>query len=1296
MTVAVLCLALNASIAFADDQFEPDGFREQAKPIGVGAPQDRWLEVEDVDWISFETSVGSTYFVRTGPTSSSGGRLDAFVTAFDATGGYLTSTDDCPGYDGVVVAGTGGTVFLSIEGYFGDEIGPYRLSVNLAGGVFGSVLKQADGYPAPAAYVSAHRENEWGGWDWIGDAECTPGGDFELAGLPEGEYLLEFGDYNGAFLVEYWDGALDLQDAQPVTVEPGAAGGPYDVELEPYRPRGTSIIRGQVTASEDGRSLEGIEVSLFYGDYYGASRTLLATMTTDAAGAFSAMHLPQGVYSVRYSDPNGVYATECFDNKFSIDTAMHWLAVGATMTCNASLDRPTTAAVNVVDRDTGLPVVGASVALYPGGADPRYTASLAIGVTNAAGQCEFPGLTQGSYRVHLLPAPGDTHLAEFVDFVASTPGGQSEVTASLVLASSLQGQVTDEVDGAAIPGVHVEVISVNPTKWVGEATTGADGSYSVGSLKPGSFYLRLTPGVNHMRVENTGVVATITAGGSALSGIDISMARPSFIKGRVLDEATGLPVADGLVRAFVRRGSWSLWTSGRTATDGTYQLRVPGGTYRVEFTDSGYVKQFYGGSETVDLATDVVVPSSGTVERIDAGLVLGGLISGTLTYDLPAGYPLSTRVALYRLESDGAWRPYRDTYSWGSFGFVEVAPGQYRVGAGGTNTVRRVFHPDAPLIDEGRTLVVTPGANITGVNMTLRAASSLTGCVTDTSGSPIAGARIDMYLYRPDTDSFVLADATISSGSGTYGIGALCTGTYRIKATAPGRSERWYLDADTEFGATSMVFPEPRSSQSWNPVLLEDASIRATVDVDGAPAGPGIRARLYRYDYPGVWTAGMETSAAADGSFEFAGLSAEASYTIGFTDELSRFEPTFLGLAGHPDDAETFRLDQGEARALSVALGGPDVYAPLTRIFGVPTGWVNRDAIIDVRARDMGGSQVATVWVGVNGAVARSWAGTTTVTAEGLTRFEYWSTDAVGNVEPARLAEVRIDKTPPATVSDARDVYQGQAMVQLTAGDGGSGVAATYFSLDGSAERPYTAPISVTTVGSHNLTFRSVDSVSNTEPAHSVAFTVTANTAIGLTTGPITLAKFGDACTIRGKLELGGSSPSGRRVSLQSGVTPSEFSDTGRAAVTAADGTFAFAVAPQKRTYYRVTFAGDAQGYTGSTSEYLAVTPRAAVGNPRVPKTVSLGQSATVTSLLRPRHASGSYPVRLFIDRYVGGKWKRYGIVKVKVTNYADCSRYTKSLKLPSRGRWRLRAYHPADPGHAASWSSSYGYVTVK
>ncbi len=78
-----------------------------------------------------------------------------------------------------------------------------------------------------------------------------------------------------------------------------------------------------------------------------------------------------------------------------------------------------------------------------------------------------------------------------------------------------------------------------------------------------------------------------------------------------------------------------------------------------------------------------------------------------------------------------------------------------------------------------------------------------------------------------------------------------------------------------------------------------------------------------------------------------------------------------------------------------------------------------------------------------------------------------------------------LDSIPPSTASDAHGTYYNSATITLTPSDdlNGSGVAATYYNLDGDIGGPGTAgtSASVSTYGTHNIEFWSVDHAGNVE-----------------------------------------------------------------------------------------------------------------------------------------------------------------------------------------------------------------------
>lgn len=199
-----------------------------------------------------------------------------------------------------------------------------------------------------------------------------------------------------------------------------------------------------------------------------------------------------------------------------------------------------------------------------------------------------------------------------------------------------------------------------------------------------------------------------------------------------------------------------------------------------------------------------------------------------------------------------------------------------------------------------------------------------------------------------------------------------------------------------------------------------------------------------------------------------------------------------------------------------------------------------------------------------------------------------------------------------------------------------------------------------------------------------------------VTSASKTLTRYGSSYVLTGRVEADGRPISGEKVVLETARSAAgPFAATGIVAVTASNGSFSLSHTPRSKTYYRARIVG--QSGPAASSAVRSATPKAYVRTPIAPRTMRAGRASTVYGYLKPRHTAGTYPVRIYRYRYVGGKWKRYGYVKAKAISYSSyTTKYTAKVKLPYRGRWRLRAYHPADSSHAASWSGGFDYVTVR
>jgi len=199
-------------------------------------------------------------------------------------------------------------------------------------------------------------------------------------------------------------------------------------------------------------------------------------------------------------------------------------------------------------------------------------------------------------------------------------------------------------------------------------------------------------------------------------------------------------------------------------------------------------------------------------------------------------------------------------------------------------------------------------------------------------------------------------------------------------------------------------------------------------------------------------------------------------------------------------------------------------------------------------------------------------------------------------------------------------------------------------------------------------------------------------TALVLTSLSAPALSYGSSFEVDGVLTDTTGGLVGKQVRLQSARPGSAFADTGVTAMTGAGGAFTFWVTPQEVTNYAVRPAATPE-YATSLSGSVRATPLVSLGNPVVPKGMRHTKSYSVYGSLKPRHAAGSKPVRIYKYLYIGGKWKAQGYVTAAASNYGAFSRYKATLRLSRKGKWRLNAYAPADAEHAATWS---GYTPVK
>ena len=208
----------------------------------------------------------------------------------------------------------------------------------------------------------------------------------------------------------------------------------------------------------------------------------------------------------------------------------------------------------------------------------------------------------------------------------------------------------------------------------------------------------------------------------------------------------------------------------------------------------------------------------------------------------------------------------------------------------------------------------------------------------------------------------------------------------------------------------------------------------------------------------------------------FTAYSGTAAYTLPAGDAAKTVYVQFQDAEGNASDVTSD----------SISLDGTssDTIAP-TATDNAPVTWSKNPVTVTLTSADSGGSgvqktqyrlQPSTTWVDAPGnqfvvpAAAN----------EGLHVYEYQALDNAGNASAMGTCTVRIDTAPPVTTAtglqaaDTVGWINGSQSVSLSGADTGSGVNATFFTLDG-VQSTYDGAFTVSGAGSHLVTYWSVD-----------------------------------------------------------------------------------------------------------------------------------------------------------------------------------------------------------------------------
>ncbi len=363
-------------------------------------------------------------------------------------------------------------------------------------------------------------------------------------------------------------------------------------------------------------------------------------------------------------------------------------------------------------------------------------------------------------------------------------------------------------------------------------------------------------------------------------------------------DGQGVPFAGVLVSAYQSDGSggWPLVGQVLTSADGTYVLSdLPVGTYRVGFSAAGYMTKYYSDRLDPDLSWPPLYVTEGlTTSGVDVVMAPVGAtthVVGTVTD--ASGHGLAGIAVLAFRKGIYGWDYDQSTYtaSDGSYDVDNLSGGLHILqfaGDWGTPYADQYWN-GATDRDAATQLFLPIGTTTTGIDVQMELSGHISGRVTDEASGEGVG-DVTVYAYKSNGKGDWPWWANVSTAAdGTYDIGDLPTGTYRVEfSNWASNSCQFYDGAPTAGSASDVVVASGATTADIDAAMYagpRGGNIGGTVADTSGTGLAGIEVIAYRYDQDvDDWDYAGDASSASDGGYLITGLPA-GDYRVEFWDQ---------------------------------------------------------------------------------------------------------------------------------------------------------------------------------------------------------------------------------------------------------------------------------------------------------------------------------------------------------------------------------------------------------------------------
>ncbi|MHB8895458.1 MAG: DUF5719 family protein, partial [Candidatus Geothermincolia bacterium] len=715
-----------------------------------------------------------------------------------------------------------------------NETTNINASLMVGASISGTVTEHGTGTPLEYCYVYAYVPGQSSALD---SAVTDATGDYTLSGLPTGNYEVYFDPYDGTHLDEWYSGKTSRDNADQVAVTAPNETANINAAL---MVGGT--LSGTVTEAGTGTPIAGCRVEC----YVGSTGQLIGNRTTNASGNYSFAGLHGTAYKLGFIPNDGVHLTRWYNNKANA-SAGNWIAVTPpnVVTANQQLEVGGSLSGTVVEQGSGTPLQNVGVSVY----DSSTGNVVSYDSTDASGDYLVKPLASGSYKVQFTPQDG-VHLPQWynnkpdeagADPVAVTqPNETPGINASLAVGAKVSGTVTEEGTGTPIAGCSVDIHDAATGQEVKWTETDASGDYLATGLQSGSYKVGFYPNdsvhlgewYNNKGDQSSADPVPLTAPNET-TGISAQLTVGATVSGCVTEEGTADPIANCYIYAYSNEG-WAQFY-GQTNASGNYTIQnMPTGNYRICFSpnDSVHVAEWYNDKRDYDTADLLAITAPSSTANIDASLVRGGTIRGTVT-DESTGDPIENVYVSAYDTSTGNYVRSNYTDSSGNYSLTQLLSGTYKVQfeAYSTDYLAEWYNGKSSL-DTADPVAVTAPNETTSINASLRTGGKITGIVTEEgTGDPLQSVWVQVV----DSSSGAYVTGANTDASGQYVAGPVDTGSYKVQfGIWDGiHCAEWYNDKPDQDGADPVGVTAPGTTGNINASLQVGGKIKGTVTVEG-------------------------------------------------------------------------------------------------------------------------------------------------------------------------------------------------------------------------------------------------------------------------------------------------------------------------------------------------------------------------------------------------------------------------------------------------------------------------------